>query len=197
MVHAGGCGVQCPRKTYELYKVAIEKRKNEVLCVPQDVDSAYLVKADLEDKVGALTDEINFLRTIYDEVMHIHLQNQSENYILNQTIQFFFCKYLTTHFPTLVRPKQTIIWLARNKECVHTHLPKQFPHSSTKRKLDLYLRIRNCVSCRPALRTRPSLCKWTTHETSTWIILWPKSRLNTRRLQPGAVKRLNLGTSPR
>lgn len=27
----------------------------------------YLVKADLEDKVGALTDEINFLRTIYDE----------------------------------------------------------------------------------------------------------------------------------
>lgn len=34
----------------------------------QDVDSAYLVKADLEDKVGALTDEINFLKTIYDEV---------------------------------------------------------------------------------------------------------------------------------
>uniref|UniRef100_A0A672RI45 Keratin, type II cytoskeletal 8-like n=1 Tax=Sinocyclocheilus grahami TaxID=75366 RepID=A0A672RI45_SINGR len=26
-----------------------------------------MVKADLEDKVGALTDEINFLRTIYDE----------------------------------------------------------------------------------------------------------------------------------
>lgn len=34
----------------------------------QDVDSAYLVKADLEDKVGALTDEINFLRNVYDEV---------------------------------------------------------------------------------------------------------------------------------
>lgn len=34
----------------------------------QDVDSAYLVKADLEDKVGALTDEINFLRHVYDEV---------------------------------------------------------------------------------------------------------------------------------
>uniref|UniRef100_A0A8C7ZKS2 Si:dkey-222f2.1 n=1 Tax=Oryzias sinensis TaxID=183150 RepID=A0A8C7ZKS2_9TELE len=33
----------------------------------QDVDSAYLVKADLEDKVGALTDEINFLRNIYEE----------------------------------------------------------------------------------------------------------------------------------
>ena len=37
------------------------------MCV-QDVDSAYLVKADLEDKVGALTDEINFLRNVYDEV---------------------------------------------------------------------------------------------------------------------------------
>lgn len=38
------------------------------VCV-QDVDSAYLVKADLEDKVGSLTDEINFLRNIYEEVL--------------------------------------------------------------------------------------------------------------------------------
>lgn len=39
------------------------------LCVcVQDVDSAYLVKADLEDKVGSLTDEMNFLRNIYEEV---------------------------------------------------------------------------------------------------------------------------------
>lgn len=36
----------------------------------QDVDSAYLVKADLEDKVGSLTDEINFLRNIYEEVFY-------------------------------------------------------------------------------------------------------------------------------
>lgn len=47
------------------------------LYVPQDVDSAYLVKADLEDKVGALTDEINFLRTIYDEVTQTHIPNYS------------------------------------------------------------------------------------------------------------------------
>lgn len=46
--------------------------EEKLYCVPQDVDSAYLVKADLEDKVGALTDEINFLRTIYDEVTHTH-----------------------------------------------------------------------------------------------------------------------------
>lgn len=40
-------------------------------CCVQDVDSAYLVKADLEDKVGSLTDEINFLRNIYEEVFSI------------------------------------------------------------------------------------------------------------------------------
>lgn len=34
----------------------------------QEVDSAHMVKADLGDKVGALTDEINFLRFIYEEV---------------------------------------------------------------------------------------------------------------------------------
>lgn len=45
------------------------------LCV-QDVDSAYLVKADLEDKVGALTDEINFLRNVYEEVLkRLHALN--------------------------------------------------------------------------------------------------------------------------
>lgn len=38
------------------------------LSCTQDVDSAYLVKADLEDKVGSLTDEINFLRNVYEEV---------------------------------------------------------------------------------------------------------------------------------
>jgi len=45
------------------------REEEKLYCVPQDVDSAYLVKADLEDKVGALTDEINFLRTLYDEVI--------------------------------------------------------------------------------------------------------------------------------
>lgn len=87
-MHVGVFGVQCPRKTYKLFKVVIEKRKNGALCVPQDVDSAYLVKADLEDKVGALTDEINFLRTIYDEVMFIHLENQPKNYIPNKECCF-------------------------------------------------------------------------------------------------------------
>uniref|UniRef100_A0A8C8A259 Keratin 4 n=1 Tax=Otus sunia TaxID=257818 RepID=A0A8C8A259_9STRI len=34
----------------------------------KDVDCAYMTKVELEAKVGALTDEINFLRCIYEEV---------------------------------------------------------------------------------------------------------------------------------
>ncbi|KAM9444335.1 intermediate filament protein ON3 isoform 2-T2 [Clarias gariepinus] len=52
------------------YEEEINKRnnlENDFVILKKDVDSAYLVKADLEDKVGALTDEINFLKTIYDE----------------------------------------------------------------------------------------------------------------------------------
>ncbi|XP_041747870.1 keratin, type II cytoskeletal 8, partial [Coregonus clupeaformis] len=41
--------------------------ENEFVNLKKDVDSAYLVKADPGDKVGALTDEINFLRSIYEE----------------------------------------------------------------------------------------------------------------------------------
>ncbi|XP_029509418.1 keratin, type II cytoskeletal 8-like isoform X1 [Oncorhynchus nerka] len=52
------------------YEDEINKRnnlENEFVILKKDVDSAYLVKADLENKGGALTDEINFLRSIYEE----------------------------------------------------------------------------------------------------------------------------------
>ncbi|XP_037535623.1 keratin, type II cytoskeletal 8 [Nematolebias whitei] len=52
------------------YEDEINKRnnlENDFVILKKDVDSAYLVKADLEDKVGALTDEINFLRSAYEE----------------------------------------------------------------------------------------------------------------------------------
>ncbi|XP_075869292.1 keratin, type II cytoskeletal 8 isoform X1 [Nelusetta ayraudi] len=52
------------------YEDEINKRnnlENDFVILKKDVDSAYLVKADLEDKVGSLTDEINFLRNIYEE----------------------------------------------------------------------------------------------------------------------------------
>lgn len=34
----------------------------------QDVDVAYMNKVELEAKVSCLTDEINFLRMLYEEV---------------------------------------------------------------------------------------------------------------------------------
>ncbi|XP_061639477.1 keratin, type II cytoskeletal 8-like [Phyllopteryx taeniolatus] len=52
------------------YEDEINKRnnqENDFVLLKKDVDSAYMVKADLEDRVGALTDEINFLRAIYEE----------------------------------------------------------------------------------------------------------------------------------
>lgn len=36
----------------------------------QDADAAYIVKTELEAKLDCLTDEIEFLRTIYDAVMY-------------------------------------------------------------------------------------------------------------------------------
>lgn len=36
--------------------------------VPQDVDAAYMNKVELQAKVDALTDEINFTRALYDAV---------------------------------------------------------------------------------------------------------------------------------
>ncbi|KAM9534344.1 intermediate filament protein ON3-like isoform 2-T2 [Salvelinus alpinus] len=56
------------------YEDEINKRnnlENEFVILKKDVDSAYLVKADLENKGGALTDEINFLRSIYEELCEL------------------------------------------------------------------------------------------------------------------------------
>lgn len=37
----------------------------------QDVDTGYLSKVDLEDKVSCISDEYNFLKALYDAV-HNH-----------------------------------------------------------------------------------------------------------------------------
>ncbi|NWQ72434.1 K2C5 protein, partial [Neopipo cinnamomea] len=53
------------------YEEEINRRttaENEFVVLKKDVDSAYMIKVELEAKVGALTDEINFLRAIYEEV---------------------------------------------------------------------------------------------------------------------------------
>nr|XP_021399609.1 keratin, type II cytoskeletal 3 [Lonchura striata domestica] len=52
------------------YEEEINRRtaaENEFVVLKKDVDCAYMTKVELEARVGALTDEINFLRCIYEE----------------------------------------------------------------------------------------------------------------------------------
>uniref|UniRef100_A0A8C2STG9 IF rod domain-containing protein n=1 Tax=Coturnix japonica TaxID=93934 RepID=A0A8C2STG9_COTJA len=52
------------------YEEEINRRttaENEFVVLKKDVDTAYMAKVELEAKVGALTDQINFLRAIYEE----------------------------------------------------------------------------------------------------------------------------------
>ncbi|KAJ8259328.1 hypothetical protein COCON_G00183400 [Conger conger] len=52
------------------YEEEINKRnclENEFVVLKKDVDSAYMMRADMEDKVGCLTDEHSFLRSVYEE----------------------------------------------------------------------------------------------------------------------------------
>ncbi|NXA43347.1 K2CO protein, partial [Eudromia elegans] len=51
------------------YEDEINKRtaaENEFVVLKKDVDAAYMNKVELEAKVDALTDEINFLRSLYE-----------------------------------------------------------------------------------------------------------------------------------
>ncbi|NXC29337.1 K2C6B protein, partial [Campylorhamphus procurvoides] len=52
------------------YEEEINRRtaaENEFVVLKKDVDCAYMTKVELEAKVGALTDEISFLRCMYEE----------------------------------------------------------------------------------------------------------------------------------
>ncbi|XP_051518265.1 keratin, type II cytoskeletal 5 [Myxocyprinus asiaticus] len=60
------------------YEDEINKRaavENEFVLLKKDVDAAYMNKVELEAKVDALQDEINFLRAIYEEELR-ELQGQ-------------------------------------------------------------------------------------------------------------------------
>ncbi|KAM9616167.1 keratin, type II cytoskeletal cochleal-like [Morphnus guianensis] len=66
--------LQNMRQYVEEYKTKYEDEinrrtaaENEFVVLKKDVDCAYMTKVELEAKVGALTDEINFLRCIYEE----------------------------------------------------------------------------------------------------------------------------------
>ncbi|XP_034543251.1 intermediate filament protein ON3-like [Notolabrus celidotus] len=60
------------------YEDEINKRasaENEFVLMKKDVDAAYILKVELEARVDALQDEINFLRAVYDAELR-ELQSQ-------------------------------------------------------------------------------------------------------------------------
>ncbi|XP_075447959.1 keratin, type II cytoskeletal 4-like [Ascaphus truei] len=58
--------------------------ENEFVVLKKDVDAAYMKKVELEAKVDSLTDEINFLRALYDaELSQIQVQVSDTSVILS------------------------------------------------------------------------------------------------------------------
>ncbi|XP_053312225.1 keratin, type II cytoskeletal 7-like [Spea bombifrons] len=69
------------------YEDEINRRtsaENEFVVLKKDVDSAYMNKVELEAKVDALTDEINFLRALYEEELrNMQAQIQDTSVVLS------------------------------------------------------------------------------------------------------------------
>ncbi|MEE6472146.1 hypothetical protein FKM82_009493 [Ascaphus truei] len=69
------------------YEDEINKRtsaENEFVLLKKDVDVAYMKKVELEAKVDSLTDEINFLRALYDaELSQVQVQSSDTSVVLS------------------------------------------------------------------------------------------------------------------
>ncbi|XP_008058586.2 keratin, type II cuticular Hb6 [Carlito syrichta] len=68
------------KKKYEEEVALRATAENEFVVLKKDVDCAYLRKSDLEANVEALTQEIDFLRRLYEEeirVLHAHISDTS------------------------------------------------------------------------------------------------------------------------
>uniref|UniRef100_A0A8B9M125 IF rod domain-containing protein n=1 Tax=Accipiter nisus TaxID=211598 RepID=A0A8B9M125_9AVES len=69
------------------YEDEINKRtaaENEFVVLKKDVDAAYMNKVELEAKVDALTDEINFLRALYEaELKELQAQISDTSVVLS------------------------------------------------------------------------------------------------------------------
>ncbi|XP_029452691.1 keratin, type II cytoskeletal 5-like [Rhinatrema bivittatum] len=58
--------------------------ENEFVLLKKEVDAAYMTKVELESKVDAITEEINFLKTVYDaELTQIQAQISDTSVILS------------------------------------------------------------------------------------------------------------------
>ncbi|XP_072506440.1 keratin, type II microfibrillar, component 7C [Notamacropus eugenii] len=68
------------KKKYEEEVALRATAENDFVALKKEVDCAYLRKSDLEANAEALTEEINFLRALYEEeirVLHTHISDTS------------------------------------------------------------------------------------------------------------------------
>uniref|UniRef100_A0A8C4PKV2 IF rod domain-containing protein n=1 Tax=Equus asinus asinus TaxID=83772 RepID=A0A8C4PKV2_EQUAS len=68
------------------YEEEINKRmaaENDFVILKKDVDAAYMTKVELEAKVQSVTDEINFLRALYDELSQVQADTSDTSMVLS------------------------------------------------------------------------------------------------------------------
>ncbi|XP_053443340.1 keratin, type II cytoskeletal 8-like [Nycticebus coucang] len=68
------------------YEEEINKRtemENEFVLIKKDVDEAYMNKVELESRLEGLTDEINFLRQLYEEIRELQSQISDTSVVLS------------------------------------------------------------------------------------------------------------------
>uniref|UniRef100_F7G3T5 IF rod domain-containing protein n=1 Tax=Ornithorhynchus anatinus TaxID=9258 RepID=F7G3T5_ORNAN len=69
------------------YEDEINKRtaaENEFVVLKKDVDAAYMTKVELEAKVESLSDEVNFLKALYDaEMSQVHSETSDTSVVLS------------------------------------------------------------------------------------------------------------------
>ncbi|XP_069828269.1 keratin, type II cytoskeletal cochleal-like [Dendropsophus ebraccatus] len=72
------------RRSYEEEMNRRMAAENEFVSIKKDVDAAFMNKAELQAKADSLTDEINFLRTLYDaEISQLQAQISDISVVLS------------------------------------------------------------------------------------------------------------------
>lgn len=117
----------------------------------QDVDEAYMNKVELEAKLESLTDEINFLRSIYEEVCH-----KIRSWDLFVSFLHYYSNVKSSPF---MKNLQNLRGVLESPSLSSVEI-KRFGWQLDSSVL-LYL-FRNYVSSRARSRILPSLWRWTT-----------------------------------
>ena len=139
----------------------------------QDVDEAYMNKVELEAKLESLTDEINFLRQIYEEVNLYGLYSYILILLFVCLLLLFVCYCYCFIMPSLsAKLCLTLVWI-------------------------FFVFLRRSVSFRLRSKILPLWSRWTTAVTWTWIPSLLKCVPSMKTSPTAAGLRLRRGTRAR